>query len=76
MSDLMKYLFEYSYGRKDESKRLRESWKNIDDSIKKFVQPENRDAMDSVINEHSSEMRYRGFLDGFWLATKLWKDVF
>lgn len=76
MSDLMQYLFEYSYGYKAESKRLKKSWRKVDETIEKFVLPENREVMDSVINGNSSEMRYLGFLDGFRLATKLWKNVF
>lgn len=75
MSKVMEELFEYASVQQGCSKRLSKSWKKVDKAVARLVVSENREKMDVAITEHSSEMRYQGFKDGFRIATKIWKNL-
>lgn len=75
MSKVMEELFEYASVQQGCSKRLSKSWKKVDKAVARLVASENREELDVAISDHSSEMRYRGFKDGFRIATELWKNL-
>ncbi len=76
MSDLMDYLFTYASERKTESRKERIGWVKLEKALDNFEQSKDRDELETAVIDYGIVKRYRGFLDGFWLATKLWKDTF
>lgn len=75
MSKVMEELFEYASDQYRYSKRLSKSWDKIDKVVERLVTSEDREEMDVAISDHSSEMRYGGFKDGFRIATEIWKSI-
>lgn len=62
-------------GNRTESPRNRKSWGQLEKAIKEVVPQDKQEDFTRMIEDHSDSVEYSGFVAGFRIAAKLWREL-
>lgn len=72
---IIEVLHSFWTGNRTESSRNRKSWVKIEKAIKEVVPQDKQEDFTRMIEDHSDSVEYSGFVAGFRIAAKLWREL-
>ena len=71
---IIEVLHSFWTGNRTESPRNRKSWGQLEKAIKEVVPQDKQEDFTRMIEDHSDSVEYSGFVAGFRIAAKLWRE--
>ena len=72
---IIEVLHSFWTGNRTENPRNRKSWVLLEKEIKETVPQDKQEILARMIEDHSNSVEYSGFIAGFKIATKLWREL-
>lgn len=72
---IIEILHSFWTGNRTENPRNRKSWVQLEKEIKETVPQDKQEILTRMIEDHSNSVEYSGFIAGFKIATKLWREL-
>ena len=72
---IIEVLHSFWTGNRTESPRNRKSWVKIEKALKEVVPQDKQEDFTRMIEDHSDSVEYSGFVAGFRIAAKLWREL-
>lgn len=72
---IIKVLHSFWVGNRTEYPKTQRSWLKLDKAIQETVPKEKQKTLTRIIEDHSNSVEYSGFVAGFKMATKLWREL-
>lgn len=72
---IVEVLHSFWVGNRTEHPRTRRSWLELDKAIQEIIPAEQQESFTHMIEDHCYTVEYGGFVAGFKMATKLWREL-